>query len=141
MQVLVFGCAYEIPMSTSGRVEAPPAAVLGRIVGDTVTPHSPNHPHPRPAQYADSVRVVAAAPARPEVDVCCPRIVLAAGIGQGRQGVPQAFVAGSAESGHLALFRLLRYRAHPRVGGQRLGTRVAFTLVADLGEELGGGDD
>ena len=114
--------------------------MLQRIVRDAVSPHPPDHPHPRPAQDADGVRVVTAASARPEVSVFCPWIMLAAGVSQGRQGISQAFVAGSAESGHLTLARLLRYGTHPRIGGQRLGARVALASVTDLGEELGGGE-
>src|SRR5687768_14181285 len=65
------------PVSTSGRVQTPPTAVLQGIVRNPVLPYPPDHPYPRPAQNADGVRVIAAAPARPEVDVLGPRIVQA----------------------------------------------------------------
>jgi hypothetical protein len=84
--------------------------------------------------------VIAATLTRPEVDVFRPGVVVAAGVREDRQGVPQAFVAGPSEGRHLTLSRLLRHGAHPRVGGQRLGARVALASVADLGEELGGGE-
>src|SRR5918992_5171265 len=84
------------PVSTSGHVQKLPSAVLGRVVRGSVLPHPPDHPYPRPAQDADGVRVIAAAPARPEVDVFGPGIVQAAGVGQGRHGVTQALVAGPA---------------------------------------------
>lgn len=112
-------------------------AVLQWIVRKAVLPHPPDHPHPRSAQHPDSVRVIATAPERPEVGLSCPRIVLAAGIGQDRQGVAQVLVTGSAEGGDLPLSRLLRHGAHPCFGGQRLGVRVALAPVADLGEEFG----
>src|SRR5215211_27540 len=127
------------PVSTSGCVRTLPGSVLGRIVRDSVLPHPPDHPQPRRAQHPDGVRMVAAALTCPEIDVLGPRIVQAAGVGQGGHGVTQVFVARSAEGSHLTPPRLLSHRRHPGVCGQRLGARIALTPVADLREELGGG--
>src|SRR5215204_5724314 len=128
------------PVSTSGRVQMLPGTVLVRIVRGSVLPHPPDHSQPRPAQYADGVRVVAAAPTGPEIDVLGPRIVQAAGVGQGGHGVTQALVAGPSEGGHLASSRLLGHRGHAGVCRQRLGARIALASVADLAQERSGGE-
>ena len=56
------------PVSTSDSVQTPPTAVLQGIVRNPILPHPPDHPYPRPAKDAYGVRVVAATPARPEVE-------------------------------------------------------------------------
>ena len=114
--------------------------MFGRVVGDTVLPHAPDHPQPSPPEDAYGVRVVAAASPRPPVDVAGPGMVVAGSVGKRGHGVTQAFVAGPAEGRHLALAGFDRHRACAGVGGQSLDARVALAAIAYLRHEAGGGD-
>ncbi len=90
-------------VSTPSRVEPPHALELGRVVGNAVLPHPPDHPYPRPAQYADGVWVVAASGPGMQVDVPRPGIVVAAGVREDRQGVAQPLVAGVSDGPEAAV--------------------------------------
>src|SRR6266511_482260 len=91
------------PVSTLGCEEALEVAVAGGVVGGVVLPDAPDHAQPGAAEDADRVRVVVAAGAGALVDVVCPRVVLAAAVGEDADGAAEGFVAGPAEGGDLLL--------------------------------------
>ena len=66
---------------------------------------------------------------------------MAGAVGEHADGVAQALVAGPAEAGDLALAGLDRDGGLAGVGGERVAGGVACAVVADLGDQLGGGDD
>ena len=127
-------------MSTPSGTKTFKTAVLGRIIGDTVLPHSPNHSQPGPPEDADRVRVIQAAFSSSPVNVFGPGMMVAGGVRKGGHGVPEAFVAGPAEGRRLALARFDGYRAHASIGCQCLGVWVALSAVADLGDKAGGSE-
>jgi hypothetical protein len=127
-------------VSTPSTTETFETAVLGRIIGDTVLPHSPDHSQPRSPEDADRVRVIQAAFSGSPVNILGPGMMVAGGVGEGGHGVPEAFVAGSAEGRRLALARFDGYRAHAGIGCQRLCAWVALSAVTDLGDKAGGSE-
>src|SRR5713226_1273353 len=129
------------PVSTSGCEEAVEAAVTGGVVGGAVLPDAPDDAQPGAAEDADRVRVVVAAGAGAFVDVVCPRVVLAATVGKDADGAAERLVAGPAEAGDLLLAGLDGDRGLAGDRLERAAEGVALSAIADLGEQLGGGDD
>ena len=85
--------------------------------------------------------VIAAAGAGALVDVVCPGVPVSGAVGEDAHVVAQALVAGPAEGGVAALAGLDRDGGLAGVGGERVVGRVAGAVVADLGEQPGGGHD
>ena len=93
------------------------------------------------AEDAERVPVVVPAGEGVLADLARPGVVPPARVGEAGDGVAPAPVAGPAEAGHLALAGLDGDRALAADRLQRLARGVALAPVADLGQELGGGDD
>ena len=74
------------------------------------------------------------------VEVLRPRVPVAGGVSERAERGAQALVAAPAEARCLALARLDRDRGLAGVAGERVAGGVAAAAVADLGEQLGGGD-
>src|SRR5439155_16482088 len=87
------------------------------------------------------VRVVVAARAGALVDVVGPGVVFAACVGENADGAAQLFVAGPAEAGDFLFARLDGDRGLAGDRFERAAGGVAFSAVADLGEQFSGGDD
>ena len=85
--------------------------------------------------------MVVAASDRAGVVVTGPGMPAAGGVGEDAERVAQALVAGEAERCDLAFAGFDCDRAHSGVRGQGVGSGVAVAAVADLGEQLGRGDD
>lgn len=129
------------PVSTPGREEAAEAAVAAGIVRSSVLPDAPDDAEPGAPEDAQRVGVVFAARDRVSVELLCPGVVPAAGVGADADGAAQPRVAGPAEAGDLALAGLHGNRS---LAGDRLerdAGGVALAPVADLGQQLGGADD
>jgi len=129
------------PVSTFGCEQSVEAAVAGGIVGLAVLPGAPDDAEPGAAEDAEGVRVVVSAGAGALVDVGGPGVVVAAAVGEDADGAAQVFVAGPAEAGD---FLLAGLDGDGGLSGDRFergACWVAISGVADLGEQLGGGDD
>src|SRR5690348_9279234 len=81
------------PVSTPRRLELTKVAVASGVIGDPVPPAAPEDPNPGPSQGADRVGVILASGAGPRVDLSCPGVPVAGGVGERGDGVSQALVA------------------------------------------------
>jgi hypothetical protein len=129
------------PVSTPGGEETVEAAVAMGVVGGFVLPDAPDDAEPGAAEDAECVRVVFAADDRVGVDLLGPGVVPAAAVGEDADGAAELLVAGPAEA---ADFLLAGFDGGGALAGDRLerdAGGVALATVADLGEQLGGGDD
>src|SRR5579875_2523801 len=88
-----------LPESTSGRLpqQSLCSAVEVGVVGAVVVPAAVNHPNPGAGEDTHGVGMVVATSAGSGVDVCGPRALVAAVVGEGGQCPAEAFVAGPAE--------------------------------------------
>src|SRR3954453_18164258 len=100
------------PSLAGGEVGARPRRVLGGgrggqslaggvalgFVDVAVLPEAPDDAAPGAAEDADGVLVAAAARSGAVIDVCRPRVVVAAGVGERADRRPEAVVAGPAEA-------------------------------------------
>ena len=115
--------------------------MAGRVIRGAVLPTAPEHAAPGAAQAADRAGVVVAAGDRAGVVVGGPGVRVAGGVGQRADGVPEAFVARPAVAGDLPLAGLDRHRGLAGVASERITAGVSRAAVADLRDQLGGGDD
>jgi hypothetical protein len=129
------------PVLPPYRFEPSQSTVFGRVVGDAILPHPPDHAHPGTTEDADGMRVVTiAGPLPPVLGVLGPGMAMAGSVGEGADGVSEAVVAGPSEGCHLAFAGFDRHGAHDRISGQCLPGRVALAAAADLGEQASGGN-
>src|SRR5215218_3887062 len=129
------------PVSTLEFEESGEVAVAGGVVGGVVLPAAPEHACPGAAEDAGGVGVVAAAGGGAVVGVVGPGVPVAGAVGEYAEVVAQAFVAGPAEGGVAVFARFLGDRGLAGVGGEAVGCGIAGAVVADLGEQAGGGED
>ena len=118
------------------------ACVAGGVVGGVVLPAAPDDAGPGAAEDADRVGVVAAAGAGALVDVVWPRGASVWCCRRGRKMWLRRRLSQAQRN--VALLRLPDWivtGALAAVGGERVVGRVSGAVVADLGEQAGGGDD
>jgi len=116
-------------------------AVSGRLVGRVVLPAAPEHATPCASEDTDRVGMIAATSAGALVDVMSPGMPVSGAVGEGTHVFAQPLVASPAERSGAVLAGLDRHGSLARIGGERVVGRVAGAVVADLGEQAGGGDD
>ena len=130
------------PVSTLLCEECVEGVVLGRVVGGVVLPAAPEDAGPGASEDADGVGVAGATGAGALVDVVCPGVPVSGAVGEDAYVLAQAFVAGPAEGGGVALAGLDCHGCLSGIGGgERVVSRVAGAVVADLGEQPGGSHD
>src|SRR3954453_9293249 len=129
------------PVSTLGCEEAVAAAWLVGVVGGSVLPEAPDDAQPGAAEDADRVGVVVASGAGALVDVGGPGVVVAAAVGEDADGGAEVLVAGPAEAGDVLFAGLDGDGCLAGDRFERGACGVTGAVVADLGEQLGGGDD
>ena len=93
------------------------SAVAGGVVGLLIDPAAPDDAYPGAGQDPDCVGVVLAAGARVVVDVGGPGALVAAVVGECRDGAAEAFVAGPAEVDGALLARFLALHKRGCRGG------------------------
>src|SRR3970282_115404 len=125
------------PLST---MEDRCGAVAGGVVEFSSLPATPENTDPAPGQNADGVRMVTAASAGPTVDGSRPRRRVPRVVGEGREGLTQALVAGPAEADPAVLARRVGDRCDAGLSGELLFGGEPGAIVAPLDEDLGGGD-
>src|SRR5579884_2118445 len=114
--------------------------VAGGVVGDAVLPAAPQDARPGASDGSDRALVVVSAGASVAVEAVCPGVVVAGAVGEGAERVAEAVVAGAAEAGDLLLAGLDRDGRLAGVASERFAGGVAGALIADLGEQDGGGE-
>src|SRR4051812_6974241 len=125
-------------VSTSRRgellVEPLGVAVQGRVVGDAVLPAAVDHADPGAGEDAHGVRVVVAAGAGVGVDLGGPGAGVSAVVGEGRDRLAEALVAGPAEVHGVVFAGFVGDRGLSGEGGDGVGRVVGCAGIAPLGE-------
>src|SRR5205814_7035131 len=96
--------------------------------------------HPGSREDADGVRVIATTCACPGVDGGSPGRAVARVIGETRQGLTQALVAGESKRDASVLSGGVRDGRDASLRGELVIAREASALVAQLGQDLGSVD-
>jgi hypothetical protein len=128
------------PVSTPSGLKPSKVAVKSGVVGNFVLPAAPDNPQPSASEGADRMRMGLTPCPGLAVDLLGPRVPVAGGVGEGRDGAPQALVARTPEGRGPSLARLQRDRTHADIGGECRVGRVAPTRVAQLGDQGRGAD-
>jgi hypothetical protein len=110
------------------------------VVDVVVVPEAPDHHAPGSAEDPDCVLVAGAAGSGAGVDVGGPGVVVAAGVGHGRDRVAESVVACPAEAGVFGFAGFDGDGGLAAVGGECPVGGVALAGVADLGEHRRGAD-
>ncbi len=128
------------PVSTLLREECVEGAVLGGVVGRVALPAAPEDAGPGASEDAQGVGVVAAADAGALVDVSWSWVPASCAVGKDAHVFAQALVADLAEGSVVAFSGLDCDWGLAGVGGERVVGGVAPAVIADLGDQPGGGD-
>ena len=129
------------PVSTLVFEKSCEVAVAGGVVGLVVLPATPDDAAPRASEDAGGVGVLAAAAGGAGVDVVGPWVPVAGAVGERAEVSAQALVAGPAEGRVAAFAGFFGDGGLSGVGGEAVGGGVAGAVVADFGEQAGGGHD
>jgi len=114
--------------------------VAGGVVWGAVLPAFPHVAGPGAADGAQRAGVVVAAGAGLGVEVLRPGVPVAGAVSQRVERLAQALVRAPAECRGVAFAGLFGDGGLAGVAGERVAVRVAGAAVADLGQQLRGGD-
>ena len=115
------------PVSTHGRFEGHGAAMQVWLVRGSGEPGSPQDADPSAREYANGVRMIAAARASAGVDVGGPCVGVTGVIGEAGQGASQAVVTGPSEGDAALLAGFEGERGDAGLGGE---LRLAWEALA-----------
>src|SRR2546429_3254883 len=113
--------------------------VKGDVVRTAILPAAPQDAHPRAGQDADRMGMIAAPAPRVGIGGPRPGRGMARVVGEGRERLPQAFVAGPAEADGAVLAGFAGDGRDARLSRELLVGGEAGAIIAELGQDLSGG--